>query len=418
VRLQSLCAILSLYISLTVLSGSSTRALAANAQHWIATWTTEPVNGTANTATFENQTFRNVVRISVGGDTIRVRLSNYYGSKPLRVGTAHVAIRAEGSSTAPGSDRALTFAGKPGILIPGGGLVISDPVQLRVKDLEQLVVSIYFPGAAGGAEATVMDTARQTNYLSGPGDQTAAPDWKDAKAINQWFYLGGIEVQAPENVGVIAVMGDSITNCSQCPIDANVRWPDFLAERFVHEAKRKMAVVNPSHAGNRIIYDGNGDNAFRRFDRDVLDVPGITHLIIYLGINDIGRPDIQAPPPQGYPGTSVTADEMIAALQQLALLAHEHGIKIFASTITPFENTTFFQACCYYNPEGEAKRQTVNQWIRTNKELDGVIDLEKAVRDPNHPTQWLPVYDRGDHLHSGPAGNKHMAESVDLKLFQ
>lgn len=263
-----------------------------------------------------------------------------------------------------------------------------------------------------------MDTARQTNYVSVAGDYTASKGLPNPTTVTTWFYLTGVEVLADEKVGAVVTMGDSITNCSQCPIDSNTRWPDYLAERLVHSGNPRMAVLNTSKAGNRIIYDGNGDNSSRRFDRDVLDLPGVTHLIVYLGINDIGRPSVQAPPPQGYPGTDVTAGEMIVGLQQLILRAHEHGIKVIAATLTPFEDTTFFQACCYYNEEGEAKRQAVNAWIRATKELDGVVDFDLVVRDPNHPTQWVPIYERGDHLHSGPVGNKKMAESIDLRLLE
>jgi lysophospholipase L1-like esterase len=387
-------------------------------QHWIGTWATEPVAGTANTPTYNGQTVRNVMRVSIGGESIRIRLSNHYGSKPLRIGAAHVAIHGEGAAIAADSDRALTFGGNSSVLIPAGGLVISDPAQLHVKDLEELAVSIYSLGILGGPESTVMDTARQTNYVSAAGDFTASASLPDSTSVTTWFYLTGVEVLADEKVGAVVTMGDSITNCSQCPIDSNTRWPDYLAERIVHSGSLRMAVLNTSKAGNRIIYDGNGDNSSRRFDRDVLDIPGVTHLIVYLGNNVIGRPSVQAPPPQGYPGTDVTAEEMISGLRQLILRSHEHGIKVIASTITPFEDTTFFKACCYYTKEGEVKRQVVNAWIRSTKELDGVVDFDVVVRDPNHVTQWLPIYERGDHLHSGPVGNKKMAESIDLRLLQ
>lgn len=404
-------ALLSIALLSFAQSGRSAR------RHWVGTWATEPVIGTERTPVAANQTIRNIVRVSIGGESVRVRLSNYYGTKPMRVAAAHIALRGDGGSIVAGSDHALTFNGKPDILIAGGGLAISDPVAMPLKDLAEVAVSIYLPDTTGGMEATIMDTARHTNYVA-TGDHTSDATMPDAKPTTSWFYLTGIEVLADQNVGAVAIMGDSITNCSQCPMDTYTNWPDHLAERIAQPGAKKIGVLNVSKAGNRIVFDGNGDNAARRFDRDVLDLPGVTHVIVYLGVNDIGRPQIKAPPPQGYPGTDVSVEDMIANMHQLSLRAHEHGIKIIATTITPFEDTTFFQACCYYTKEGEAKRETFNHWVLTTKDLDGFIDLDKVVRDPNHPTQWLAAYDRGDHLHSSPEGNKKIADSVDLKLLQ
>jgi lysophospholipase L1-like esterase len=200
-----------------------------------------------------------------------------------------------------------------------------------------------------------------------------------------------------------------LTDCNISQLDANNRWPDQLARRMLaRRGSRALGVMNQGLGGNRILHDVRGDSGLRRFDRDVLAQPGVTHVIVLLGINDIRNRN-------QFPEEFVSAEEMIAGLNQLAIRAHTRRLKIFGGTLLTFEYETFNPG--FYTPEGEAKRRAVNAWIRSAGAFDAVIDFEKALRDPGHPTQMLPVYDCGDHLHPSDAGYLHMGDCIDLALF-
>ncbi len=339
-----------------------------------------------------------------------MRLSNAYGTRKLVVGAAHVALRSKGPSIVPESDHALTFNGSPSTTIAVGALVVSDPVDLDVPPLADLAISVYLPGDVPETfQVTGHGNAHQTNYLSPPGDHTATSDMPVKETTEAFLFVSGVEVLAPPEAGGIVALGDSLTDANISKLDANHRWPDELARRLVaRTGGRPMGVMNQGIGGNRILHDVRGDSALRRFDRDVLAQPGVTHAIVLLGINDI-RNRTQKP------GEFVTAEEMIAGLQQLAVRAHARGLTIFGGTLLTFENETFNPG--FYTSEGEAKRQAVNAWIRKGGAFDAVVDFEAALRDPNHPTQMLPVYDCGDHLHPSDTGYLRMGEIVDLSLF-
>ena len=376
--------------------------------HWVGTWTTTPapVEGLA----LESQTLRMIARVSIGGSTVRVRLSNACGLRALEIGAAHVALRSEGAAIAPGSDRPLTFGGSPRASIPAGALIVSDPVELDVPPLCDLAVSFHLPGSVPETfMVTGHGNAHQTGYISPAGEFTAAAELPVQQTTEAFLFLSCVEVLASDETGGIVALGDSLTDANTSTLDANVRWPDQLARRLVaRSGGRPMAVMNQGIGGNRILHDGRGDCGLRRFDRDVLAQPGMTHAIVLLGINDI-RNRLQRPE------EVVSAEEMIAGLQQLAVRAHAGGIKIFGGTLLTFENETFNPG--FYTPEGEAKRQAVNAWIRSSDAFDAVIDFEAALRDPGHPTQMLPKWDVGDHLHPSDAGFLHMGDAIDLALF-
>lgn len=375
--------------------------------HWVGTWTAAPAP--AEGVALANQTLRMNPRISLGGDTFRVRLSNAYGSGKLRIGAAHIGRRASGASVVPGSNQQLTFGGAAEATIATGALLISDPVRLHLPALADVAVSFYLPDTIPARFQIAGRYARQTNYLSPLGNFSAEDAMPVGKIVDEWYILSGLDVVTEVTTGGVVCLGDSLTDGNISTHDAYCRWPDQLARRLFARAEgRTMAVMNQGLGGNRILHDQRGSSGLRRFDRDVLAAPGVTHAIICLGINDIrnrmGRPD-----------ENVNAEQMIAGLKQLALRARARGIKFFGGTLPPFENETFFPGA--WTPEGEAKRQTVNTWIRTGGAFDAVIDFEAGVRDPDHPTRMLPVYDCGDHLHQSDVGYNRMGDTIDLSLF-
>ena len=375
--------------------------------HWVGTWATTvaPTEGIA----LDNQTIRMIARVSIGGQRLRVRLSNAYGLRKLAIGRACVALRAEGAGIVPGSDRPLTFNGSPSTTVAVGALVVSDPFDLDLPPLSDLVVSVYLPGEVPeNFLVTGHGNAHQTNYISPPGEFTAAPVMPVHQTTEAFLIVSGVEVLAPPNTGSIVAFGDSLTECNISRLDANNRWPDQLARRLVARGGRMFGVMNQGIGGSRILHDIRGDSGLRRFDRDVLAQTGVTHVIVLMGINDI-RNRWQKPE------EFVSAEEMIAGLNQFAVRAHARGIKIFGGTLLTFEYESFNPG--FYTPEGEAKRQAVNAWIRGGGAFDAVIDFEKALRDPGQPTRMLPAYDCGDHLHPSDAGYLRMGDIIDLSLF-
>lgn len=375
--------------------------------HWVGTWTSipSPVEGVA----LNNQTIRMIAYVSIGGRRLRVRLSNAYGLRKLEIGSARVALRAEGPGIIPGSDRPLTFNGAASATIAVGALLVSDEVELDFPPLSNLAISVHLPGdLPENFVITGHGNVHQTNYISPAGDFTAAAVMPVAKTTEDFLFVSGVDVVAPPDTGGIVAFGDSLTDCNLSKLDANNRWPDQLARRLVARGGRMLGVMNQGIGGSRVLHDIRGDSGLRRFDRDVIAQTGVTHVIVLMGINDI-RNRWQKP------DEFISAEQLIAGLNQLAVRAHARGIKIFGGTLITFEFETFNPG--FYTPEGEEKRQRVNAWIRESGAFDAVIDFEKALRDPGHPTQMLPVYDCGDHLHPSDAGYLRMGDCIDLALF-
>jgi lysophospholipase L1-like esterase len=380
---------------------------------WVGTWTTSPapLEGVA----LGGQTVRMITRVSIGGGTVRVRLSNAYGNRPLPIGAAHIAIRAKGAEIVPGSDRALTFNGGSSAEIATGALLVSDPVALDVPPLADLAVSLHLPGdVPEDFQITGNNTARVTNYISETGDHAAAASFPAAQTTGNWIFVSGVDVMAPAGTGGIVALGDSLTIGNISEIDGNNRFTDQLARRLAaRKGGRALGVMNQGIGGNRLIHDARGGSGLRRFDRDVLAQPGVTHCIVLLGTNDLRNRSLK-------PEEDVTADEMIAGLNQLAIRAHTCDIKIFGGTVLTFENENFNPPPGLpglYTPERDKTRQAINDWIRETDAFDGVIDFETALRDPDHPTRMLPKYDCGDHLHPSDAGYLHMGDIIDLAPF-
>lgn len=376
-------------------------------QHWVGTWTVAPAP--AEGVAFNNITLRMNGRVSLGGKVIRVRLTNAHGTRPLRVGAAHVGLRAGGPAVVPGTDRVLTFGGSPSAVIPTGSLLISDPVELDVPPLGDIAITVHLPDDLQPSFGITGRYARLTNYISPLGNFVTEQVMPVGKITDDWYIVSGIDVLAATGTGAIVALGDSLTDGNISTHDTYSNWPSELARRLAgRQGGRKMAVMNQGLGGNRILHDVRGDSGLRRFDRDVLAQSGVTHCIVLLGTNDLrNRP--------GKIEEEANAPAMTAGLKQFALRAHAAGVKIFAGTVTPFENETFLPGA--WNPAREAVRQAVNAWIRGNDVFDAVIDFDEAVRDPENPSNMLPVWDCGDHLHQSDAGYNHMGDVIDLSLF-
>ena len=374
---------------------------------WAATWQASPEPPRAPAVALNNQTVRQVVRISLGGSRFRVRLTNEYNDNPLRVGAAHVALAAEGSSIKLGTDRALTFGGGAReIVIPPHAYVMSDPVDLVVPAQGLLAVSLYVPDN----ERTITEHffALQTAWIA-PRDATGATTLQGATTVTKRLLLAGVDVAVARRGKVVVALGDSITGGFGSTADANHRWTDYLAERLTAK-KAATAVVNAGIGGNRLLHDFIGPNALSRFDRDVLSQSGVTHAIVLIGINDFGLPGGRKLPQE-----EVTLEQMVAGFRQLIARAHGRGVKIIGGTLPPFGPIPDRPG--YYSDASAAKREALNQWIRISHEFDGVIDFEAALRDPKEPKRMLAEYDSGDHLNPNDAGYKAMADAIDLKLL-
>jgi lysophospholipase L1-like esterase len=402
-----------LTLTVLALSASSLLAQAKAAEHWIATWTTAvvarpavlpppaanapPVNPPPITP--DNQTLRQIVRTSIGGGRVRVVFANTFGTAPLTIGAASIALHGKDVDVVPSSLRKLTVNGSASFRVPAGAVMLSDPVDLQVPARTELAIDVFVPDNLGNGSSpiTMHNGANQTSYVTA-GNHVGESTLPDGAMTRSWFLLSRVEVAAAPRAGAIAAFGDSITDGTRSTPDTNNRWPDHLARRLPSE----FAVINVGIAGNRVLNEGNfnaGINALARFDRDVLAQPGVTHVIVMEGINDIGA-------------ANAAVDELIAAHKQLVERAHQRGLRIFGATLTPYEGAA------YFTPEGETKRTALNRWIRTSGMYDAVIDFEAVVRDPAAPTKIKAEFDSGDHLHPNDAGYKAMGESIDLALFK
>ncbi len=384
----------------------------AGTQPWIPAWYASPEPSATDKAFVEDQTLRQIVRVSAGGTSVRVRLSNAYGTTPLHLDDIRLARRDAGSRIDKASDIAVTFNGRTGVTIAPGAYVLSDPLPVSVAPDSDLAVSTYVK--ARTPLTTVHDIQRGALYVA-PGRQTDALDLPTAGVdlgvgrATPW--LAEIEVSGSASRGVLFTFGDSITDGYGIDPDAGKTWPAILSTRL-HDAKIPLSVVNAGLSGNRLLHHGQwarfGEGGLSRFDRDVLAQPNAQAVLILIGINDLGH--AQGPGSWEY----VSADDLIDGLAQLAARAHERGLRVYAATLTPFRDTVFKD---YYSDEKEERRQAINAWIRKTPAFDGVFDFETVVEDPANPGHLLPAYDLGDHLHPNTAGDAAIANAIPLSAF-
>ncbi|KFN04559.1 SGNH/GDSL hydrolase family protein [Bacillus clarus] len=382
---------------------------------WVTTWNAspEPTWGadiplpTKLPAKIENQTIRQVAKISLGGNQIRISFSNEYGKEPLTIGEAHVALTDNGSNIVKNTDRKLTFGGKTSVVIPAGASIVSDSVPFKVNAQTKVSISLYLPKTT--TPTTFHWDARQTTYI-GKGNVSSATRMKADSTTDASMYVTGISVHAPTNNGTVVAIGDSITDGDGATVDADTRWTNFLAERLVSQ---KVSVINAGISGNRLLRDGMGVSVLSRFNRDVLSQPNVKSVIVLIGINDISWPGTGFAPTETRP----KFDELVAGYRQLIAQAHARHIKVIGLTLTPFEGAlSGTNLDNYYSKDKEELRQKVNSWIRSG-EFDSVVDLDAIMKDPEHPTRLLAKYDSGDHLHPGDVGNKVIADSMDLNAI-
>lgn len=419
------CMLASLWMSTALAQSATAQADSSlsGGNRWVATWGAAPINPGLTTIdalflndhsrSFENQTVRTIAHVSVGGRRVRVRVSNAFGVLPLRLGAAHVALSRGGGSINVTTGRRLTFGGQTSILIPAGAVMVSDAVDLYVPSASDLAVSLYLPGIT--EPATFNELKMQTSYVTGvnSGNLVSAADLPTAEAVRQVFYTTVVEVQPTESVGALVTLGDSITLGGNSTPDAYSTWPDLLSARL-NTYRPRLAVVNQGIGCNRLLYDLCGPSGAARFDRDVLAVTGVSHVIVAFGINDLMIPSIL--PQFGFPefaSETVSAQDIIVGLQQIIVRSRSRGIRVYGATITPNGSITVPGA---HTPETEAKRTAVNHWIRTSGAFDGVVDFDAAVRDPSNPARLLPAYD-ADGVHLTDAGHQAMANAVNLSMF-
>lgn len=389
--------------------------LQAAQSHWVGSWAAsqqlvEPHNS-LSPDDLRDCTLRQIVHLSLGGTKLRVHLSNRFGTAPLRFVSAHIARSAAAASAKidTATDKTLTFSGSADVTVPAGADYVSDPIDFRAASFADIAISLHLETPP--AEETGHPGSRATSYVT-HGDHVSEADLADAKKVEHWYFISGIDVTAPSAAVAVVALGDSITDGHGATTDANNRWPDVLAKRLQGSAAtREVGVLNHGIGGNRILLDGLGPNALARFDHDVLAQPAARYLIVLEGINDIGTLSREHDVPAAEHDALVR--HITAAYEQMVRRAHTHGIKVFGATILPFVGSG------YYHPgtAAEADREAINAWIRAPGHFDAVIDLDRVTRDPEHPERLKAAFDSGDHLHPSPEGYAAMAHAIPLSLF-
>lgn len=373
---------------------------------WLASWAAAPQDAnpiSAPPVELHEQTLRQRAHLSLGGEQLRVRLSNTFGEQDVQVAAAQLGLSAQGPDLAPGSERALRVEGAAAFVIPAGETLVSDPVALELPALGDVSVSLYFD------QPTTSETLHAAAHQSAwwlAGERSAEPSWSEQalSTSTSAYWLSGVEVLAPPEARAIVAFGDSITEGVGSSVDANSRWPDLLAARLQASPEHaQISVVNAGIGGNCLLRLFVGERALDRFARDVLAQPGVAWVIITIGTNDIGLD-------AGF-GQTLTLEQLIAGHEQLIADAHAQGVVAIGGTLLPFEGAY------YHSDKGEELRQGLNAWIRTSGAYDAVIDFDAATRDPDMPTRLLPLHDSGDQLHPSDAGYAAMAEAIELSLF-
>src|SRR5436190_1699479 len=409
-----ICVLLSLFLFVLGPVRGSTNT-------WIASWAASPQSGSPKPLDalldIDNHTVRGLVRITMGGSQIQLRFSNEFGSSPLVIGSATVAIPTNASSVEQESIRSVTFEGHKSVTIPAGAPVLSDPITFPVIFGAEISISIYFPKRL--TTPTLHAFAFKHAVVSQHGDFTHEEKIDAAATSTASICVTAIFVPCQPQERLVVAFGDSITDGDGSTVDADNNWPSNLVRRAAKPVEAStFAVVNEGIVGNRLLRDGDifGLSALARFDRDALVLPGVTHIVLLEGLNDICFPGAKMDGQYlADPAETRSAEDITDAYRQLISRAHARGIKVIGATITPCEGV---EIPGYYSEAKEETRQTVNKWIRTSGAFDGIIDFDAVVRDPKHPSQLLPKFTSKDHLHPNDEGYEAMAASIDLNLFK
>ena len=399
--LSTFTVLLLSFISFSVCNLESTD-LYAQTGEWVGTWTTspqlvEPHNNPPEPG-LTNNTIRQVIRVSLGGDSLRVRFSNEFSTKPVTMKAVHIAISVGSGAIDKATDLALSFNGNPEVTMEPGTIVTSDPFGFSVEPRTDLAITIYFGETS--PDVTGHPGSRTTSYIL-TGNEVATEEFDNAVTTDHWYVINGIDVVAPESAAAVVTLGNSITDGRGSGTNKQNRWTDELSVRLLNNpGTEQVAVLNAGIGGNCVLKPCLGPSALDRFERDVLNQSKASWLIILEGVNDIGQSS----------GPEV-ADNLISAFEKMIEAAHAKDILVYGATIMPFGGSF------YDSEQHEESRQKVNEWIRTSGKFDAVIDLDKALRDPENPTMLLPEADTGDHLHPSERGHRLIAEAIDLSLF-
>ncbi|MFP5226607.1 MAG: SGNH/GDSL hydrolase family protein [Acidobacteriota bacterium] len=395
-------------IATATLSAQSVAPKSAPAP-WVGTWATSPFGGDPwhTVPTVVDSTLREIVHTSLAGHELRVRLTNEFGTEPLRVDAATIALSTSESSIDASSLHDLSFSGSASIVIPPGAEVVSDPVPMATPAFTNLAISIFLP-LQQVSDVSVHSSAQQDNYIE-TGNHVRDASLTAPDLVKSWYFVKGVDVEpVASHAASVVAFGDSITDGAWATENANHRWPDYLAVRLHNNpATANLSVLDEGIGGNCVLIHCVGPNSLARFDRDVLSQSGVKYVIVLESINDIGA--LHNP---NRPDYKLTADDLEQGLAQLVARAHEHGIKVFGATLTPYKGAG------YFTEKGEEIREAVNHWILTSGVFDGTVDFDKATRDPANPLVYAPQYDSGDHLHPKDAGYAAMADSINLSLFR
>jgi lysophospholipase L1-like esterase len=388
---------------------------AGKPQIWIQSWGTSQqipeIQNALLSDDFRDATVRQIVHLSVGGERLRVHLSNAFGTGALHFTSVHIAcpISAASSAIDPATDKALTFGERIDVIVPTGAEILSDPIDFSAAPLSNLAVTFHLDSPP--AQETAHPGSRATTYYI-HGNFVASPDFTNPKHVDHWYQLNAVDVLAASGAGAVVALGDSITDGHGATTNGNDRWTDVVAAKLqASPVTRNIAVSNQGIGGNHLLIDGLGSNALARFDRDVIAPAGVRWLIVFEGVNDLGGLAINGEvPPEKH---AALVEQMLGAYQQMVLRGHAQSLRVIGATITPYVGSGYYHP----GPLSEADRQAVNQWIRTPGHFDAILDFDRVVADPQHPDQLLPAYDSGDHLHPSAAGYRAMGESVPLSLF-
>nr|AGU11846.1 GDSL-like Lipase/Acylhydrolase family [uncultured organism] len=387
---------------------------ASGAGHWVASWGTASIvpdeKNELPAAQWRDASLRQVVRVSVAGNSVRVQLTNVHGTAPLTVDAASVALSAGPgrSDVVAGSLRPLRFGGKTSVTIPAGAEYVSDPVDLGVTPGADLAVTMHFP--AEPARQTSHPGSRATSFVA-KGNLVNEAAWPQAEKVTRWYQLAGIDVNAQPAAHAVVAIGDSITDGYGVQPDTNARWTDALALRLRASGMNEVGVVNAGIGGGRMLRDGIGPNLAARFNRDVLERAGVTHAIVMIGVNDFG---VEHRNKQDNPAQrQALLDDLKESYRQLVARAHARGVCVIGGTIGPYAASDYYKP----GPDNEADRQAYNRWIRESGTFDGVADFDAVLRDPARPDYLLKAYDN-DGLHPSIEGYRKMAEAVPLDALK